>query len=438
MRGRRAPTWVRVENWGVGVATKSTKIPENSLQASPSTGAWQTGMMGSLAMVLVAALHLPPAAASHVRPAFDHSSDKISTNGFPGHMAGKIEEPVGTNPATPACTYDAHQATIGPRAEQAKKDEHVCRSPATCVAEASAACSAATNCSSFALNPAWLHGVAQLYSTHWGAAYSDPGWTLYACAGDTPPSPGPPSPPPRPPPPPLPPPIAPVGKCRTDIDCSLNGVCDRSTGACACDAPWKNGVSGREACNVLDVLPHPDDYVPAYGGPRTDTAYGHQNTTSWGGNILLGEDGKYHMWVSAMGDGQGLSKWGQVSQIDHGVAADPMGVFHKRDTALDREVRCIRGGFSLLLLFCTCSPPLLSPNGAAPGAHSKDAVAGVAEFARTGDGHVHRQGATFARAEPQQYQQRNHPPLPPPAPPRRRRCRCLEQQPYLSPRCRGP
>ena len=36
----------------------------------------------------------------------------------------------------------------------------------------------------------------------------------------------------------------------------MNGVCDATTGVCTCAAPWKNGASGQEACNVFDVLPH--------------------------------------------------------------------------------------------------------------------------------------------------------------------------------------
>ena len=65
--------------------------------------------------------------------------------------------------------------------------------------------------------------------------------------------------------------------------------------------------------------------------------YGPQGTTSWGGNILLGDDGVYHLYVSAMGGGEGLSSWGSNSQIDHATAADPMDVFKKADTALGRE-----------------------------------------------------------------------------------------------------
>lgn len=74
--------------------------------------------------------------------------------------------------------------------------------------------------------------------------------------------------------------------CQSDFDCSLNGKCAKNQ--CICDAPWKDSANGKEKCSVLDVLPFPNDYVPAYGGPRTSTAWQNQSVTSWGGNILRG------------------------------------------------------------------------------------------------------------------------------------------------------
>ena len=121
--------------------------------------------------------------------------------------------------------------------------------------------------------------------------------------------------------------------CSSSLDCSLNGMC--TAGVCVCDRPWKDART--EACSVLDVEPHPDAYIPAYGGPRTSTAYQKQNLTSWGGNILLADDGKYHLFVSAMDGGVGLRGWGSISRIDHAVADDPMGVFELVDTPLRKE-----------------------------------------------------------------------------------------------------
>ncbi len=245
---------------------------------------------------------------------------------------------------TQSCSYEAHWDRIGPRSEQAKKDEVTCSTSGACPMEAAAACNAQHNCSSFGISRNWHGGsAAELYATKWDDSIVDAGWRLYTCVGDGPrPGPAPPLPPP--PPPPVPP-LAPVGHCKTDIDCSLNGKCDAQSGECACDAPWKHGPSGREACNVLDVLPHPDDYIPAYGSDATKrTTFGCQNTshtiTSWGGNIIMDDSVTpplYHLWVSAMGVGHGLSGWGAISQIDHATATDPMHAFTKCDVALSKE-----------------------------------------------------------------------------------------------------
>eukprot|EP00658_Telonema_sp_P-2_P060743 TRINITY_DN49575_c0_g1_i1.p2 TRINITY_DN49575_c0_g1~~TRINITY_DN49575_c0_g1_i1.p2 ORF type:complete len:110 (+),score=24.07 TRINITY_DN49575_c0_g1_i1:246-575(+) len=80
--------------------------------------------------------------------------------------------------------------------------------------------------------------------------------------------------------------MARAAPCTTDLDCSLNGVCG-GDGECLCDAPWKDSNDRRERCSILDVLPHPDNYVPAYGGPRTDTVFQKQNVTSWGGSMAV-------------------------------------------------------------------------------------------------------------------------------------------------------
>ena len=72
-------------------------------------------------------------------------------------------------------------------------------------------------------------------------------------------------------------------------------------------------------------------------------------SASWGGNILLGDDNMYHLYVSAMDDGAGLNGWTHQSRIDHAVAEDPMGVFKLSDTALKKEAHN--------------ASPLRAPNG---------------------------------------------------------------------------
>eukprot|EP00039_Didymoeca_costata_P029648 m.25668 g.25668 ORF g.25668 m.25668 type:complete len:433 (+) comp7728_c0_seq2:22-1320(+) len=113
---------------------------------------------------------------------------------------------------------------------------------------------------------------------------------------------------------------------KSDIECNLNGVLQTSSspdvdGKCLCDVPWKG-----DNCSTLNILKHPNDYEPAYGFSP--------NVTSWGGNIILGDDGKYHMFVSEMAGGCGLDSWGHVSFIAHAVADDPMDTFKFQDKAL--------------------------------------------------------------------------------------------------------
>ena len=96
-----------------------------------------------------------------------------------------------------------------------------------------------------------------------------------------------------------------VHGCSKDKECSFNGLCVNSL--CVCDPAWRHSDNGKEKCSVLNTLPFPNDYVPAYGGPRTSTVWQRQNITSWGGNILKDSKGTYHLYVSAMANGRGVS-----------------------------------------------------------------------------------------------------------------------------------
>jgi hypothetical protein len=69
--------------------------------------------------------------------------------------------------------------------------------------------------------------------------------------------------------------------CRSDTDCSLNGQCN--AGVCACRPAWK----GRR-CETLALQP------ATKGAGYRGVDNGH-NTSSWGGAVLPGPDGKWHM-----------------------------------------------------------------------------------------------------------------------------------------------
>ena len=97
--------------------------------------------------------------------------------------------------------------------------------------------------------------------------------------------------------------------CTSNLDCSLNGVCE--SGACACDTPWTGDV-----CGVLGFATTPASAKDIY--PVADV----RNT--WGGPIA-GPDagGQFHIYVPIYGKGQLFG----AKRIKHGVAANASGPY---------------------------------------------------------------------------------------------------------------
>ena len=106
-------------------------------------------------------------------------------------------------------------------------------------------------------------------------------------------------------------------QCRTDDDCSLNGKC--SFGNCACRPAW-TGLR----CETLTLLP-----------PMRKSGYrgvdGGHNTSSWGGAVLKGHDGQYHMWAAEMTEHCGIGTWQQNSRIIHATSTTPGGSYTRKD-----------------------------------------------------------------------------------------------------------
>ena len=121
--------------------------------------------------------------------------------------------------------------------------------------------------------------------------------------------------------------------CATDWDCALNGVC--AAGACACDRPWIDGVSG--ACAHLDMLPAPISACGpacAYHGNTTDLDGRPVNSSTWGARVLRAADGGYRMAVNEYAFGCGLNQWRSNSQIAWTRAESPLGPFAKLGVAV--------------------------------------------------------------------------------------------------------
>ena len=76
----------------------------------------------------------------------------------------------------------------------------------------------------------------------------------------------------------------PATGCKGAADCSYNGAC--TGGSCVCTSAFKG-----TACDQFNFVP----LDPAKGtGLRTIDKSGEQ-VSSWGGSVLLADDGKYHM-----------------------------------------------------------------------------------------------------------------------------------------------
>lgn len=105
--------------------------------------------------------------------------------------------------------------------------------------------------------------------------------------------------------------------CQGDHHCSLNGVC-AADGRCACDTPWSG-----ESCGVLLTA-----------AARTKGVYGYApNISSWGGNIVQGGDGLFHLYVSEITDG-GLTNWETECQCVHATSSTVSGPFEKADVSV--------------------------------------------------------------------------------------------------------
>lgn len=110
-------------------------------------------------------------------------------------------------------------------------------------------------------------------------------------------------------------------KCVDDADCSYNGICG-DDGVCKCHPQWMG-----KNCGQLHLI-------------ATDKSAGlqshdsHGRVSSWGGSIVRGDDGTYHMWAAEMTNNTGILVWMSNSRIRHAVSrAGPFGPYEPQDIA---------------------------------------------------------------------------------------------------------
>ena len=106
--------------------------------------------------------------------------------------------------------------------------------------------------------------------------------------------------------------------CTSDLDCSLNGAC--RAGTCDCDAPWIG-----PSCAVLNM---------AVASDAADGYHPPNRSTSWGGNVLRGDDGVWHMFAAELINHCNMEFWLGNSRVIHAVANSSTGPFVRHDVVL--------------------------------------------------------------------------------------------------------
>jgi len=129
-----------------------------------------------------------------------------------------------------------------------------------------------------------------------------------------------------------------------------NGEC--SDGSCKCVPEWTG-----ETCGELNLHP---------ARPSPQAGYDELGVSSWGGSIVADETGLYHMFVSRMEDGAGLSNWTKKSEIIHATSADAEGPYTYNQTILKAfahgpTIRSLGVGKGYLLMHLGCGYAINAP-----------------------------------------------------------------------------
>lgn len=134
--------------------------------------------------------------------------------------------------------------------------------------------------------------------------------------------------------------------CRDDADCSLNGKCSPD-GSCSCRPAWK-GLR----CELLNLKPTP----PGSGYRGVDD--GH-NTSSWGGAVLPGPDGKYHMWAAEITEHCGIGAWVKNSRIIRATSDSISGPYTRTQVVWEvfaHEPDVVPGPDGEYIMYFTANP----------------------------------------------------------------------------------
>lgn len=104
-----------------------------------------------------------------------------------------------------------------------------------------------------------------------------------------------------------------TGSCTDDSDCNYNGVCASSS--CRCDPAWLG-----PACDRLNLQPAQKSEPLGYRGVNSSSGY---PITSWGGSVIHGDDGLWHMYAAEIAGSCGMNVWLSNSRVIHATSPDP-------------------------------------------------------------------------------------------------------------------
>lgn len=111
-----------------------------------------------------------------------------------------------------------------------------------------------------------------------------------------------------------------------DLNCSMNG--HWQTDHCVCGPGWTG-----QHCGVLDLLPAAGSgktFAGATAGLNLLSAAGNW-TSTWGGSVVKGRDGNFHMFAAMMQEHCGINAWLQNSVVLHAVSTTATGRYAPRE-----------------------------------------------------------------------------------------------------------
>ncbi len=81
---------------------------------------------------------------------------------------------------------------------------------------------------------------------------------------------------------------------------------------------------------------HVPDFNIQFGSVSSQSIFRNDTMSIWGGSLVLGDDGKYHLYYSRWPRSLGWA-WVTDSEVAHAISDDPFGPFVHRDVALPRR-----------------------------------------------------------------------------------------------------